>query len=124
MKHKDILTISSLVSIFFLICHLTQDIMRDEGGMASYVYVTVPVLGLLLYGTLLLSGRWRYAITLFGSLVAMLMPVIHTMGAGSLKAKTHGEFFVWSLLALGVIGAFSFVLSVRGLLNPQWGEAR
>jgi hypothetical protein len=125
MKHNDMLTISSLLSIFLLTCHLTQDILRDEGGMASYVFVTVPVLVLLLYGTLLLAGRRSgYVITLVGSLFAAGMPVIHTMGAGSVKARTHGAFFVWTLMALGVIGIFSLILSVRGLWNPQWGESR
>jgi len=46
------------------------------------------------------------------------------MGAGSVKARTHGAFFVWTLLALGVTGIFSLILSVRGLGSPQWGESR
>ena len=124
MKHNVTLTVASLFSILLMTIHLTQDILRDEGGMASYVFVTVPVLVAWLYGTLLLAGRRSgYVIMLVGSLIAAGMPVIHTMGAGSVKARTHGAFFVWTLMALGVTGIFSLVLSVRGLWNPQWGEA-
>ena len=125
MKHNVTLTIASLFSILLMTIHLTQDILRDEGGMASYVYITVPVLVVWLYGTLLLGGRRSgYVIMLVGSIIAAGMPVIHVMGAGSLKARTHGGFFVWTLMALGVTGVFSLILSVRGLWNPQWGESR
>jgi len=125
VKHNVTLTVASLFSILLMTIHLTQDILRDEGGMASYVVVAVPVLVVWLYGTLLLAGRRSgYVIMLVGSLLAAAMPVIHTMGAGSLKARTHGGFFVWTLMALGVNGAFSLILSVRGLWSPQWGESR
>jgi hypothetical protein len=125
MKHNVMLTIASLFSILLMTIHLTQDILRDEGGMASYVFAAVPVLVVWLYGTLLLAGRRSgYVIMLVGSIIAAGMPVIHTMGAGSVKARTHGAFFVWTLMALGVTGIFSLVLSVRGLWSPQWGESR
>lgn len=125
MKHNVTLTIASLFSILLMTIHLTQDILRDEGGMASYVVVAVPVLVAWLYGALLLAGRRSgYGIMLVGSLIAAGMPVIHMMGGGSVKARTHGAFFVWTLLALGVTGIFSLILSVRGLWSPQWGESR
>ena len=125
MKHNITLTIASLFSIVLMTIHLTQDILLDQGGMASYVVVTVPVLVVWLYGTLLLAGRRSgYVIMLVGSLIAAGMPVIHVMGAGSLKARTHGAFFVWTLMALGVTGVFSLIVSVRGLWSPQWGESR
>jgi hypothetical protein len=124
MKHNVTLTVASLFSILLMTIHLTQDILRDEGGMASYVAFAVPVLVVWLYGTLLLAGRRSgYVIMLVGSIIAVGMPVIHVIGAGSVKARTHGAFFVWTLMALGVIGIFSLILSVRGLWNPQWGES-
>jgi len=125
MKHNVTLTVASLVSILLMTIHLTQDILHDEGGMAPYVFAAVPVLVVWLYGTLLLAGRRSgYVVMLLGSLIAVGMPVLHVMGAGSVKARTHGAFFVWTLMALGVVGIFSLVLSVRGLWNPQWGESR
>ena len=45
------------------------------------------------------------------------MPVIHVRGLGG----TSGDFFfVWTLIALGVTGTFSLILSVREL----WGLRR
>src|ERR1044071_2649350 len=101
MKHNVTLTLASLFSILLMTIHLTHDILRDEGGMASYVFAAVPVLVVWLYGTLLLAGRRSgYVIMLVGSLIAAAMPVLHMMGAGSVKARTHGAFFVWTLMAL------------------------
>jgi hypothetical protein len=125
MKPKIMLVIASVLSILLMTIHLTQDILRDEGGMASYLVFGVPILVAWLYGALLLAGRRSgYVIMLVGSLIAAAMPVIHMMGAGSVKARTHGAFFVWTLMALGVTGIFSLILSVRGLWRPQWGESR
>src|SRR5579862_9120106 len=77
MKHNVTLTVASLFSILLMTIHLTQDILRDEGGMASYVAFAVPVLVVWLYGTLLLAGRRSgYVIVLVGSLIAAGMPVI------------------------------------------------
>jgi len=125
MKHNVMLTIASLLAILLMTVHMTQDILNDQGGMASYLVVLVPIFVVWLYGTLVLAGRRSgYVIILVGSLLAAGMPVIHMMGAGSVRAKTHGAFFVWTLMALGVIGVFSLILAVRGLWNPQWGESR
>lgn len=125
MKQNAILIISSLLSIVLMTIHMTQDILRDPGGMASYLVVTVPIFVVWLYGTLLLDGRRSgYIIMLVGSLLAAGMPVIHMMGAGSVNAKNHGGFFVWTLMALGVIGVFSFILSVQGLWSLRRGRAR
>jgi hypothetical protein len=38
--------------------------------------------------------------------------------------SSGGFFFLWTLFALGVLGIFSIILSVRGLWNPQWGQSR
>jgi len=124
MKNNVMLTIASLLSILLMTVHMTQDILNDQGGMASYLVVLVPIFVVWLYGTLVLAGRRSgYVIILVGSLLAAGMPVIHMMGAESVRAKTHGAFFVWTLMALGVIGVFSLILAVRGLWNPQWGES-
>jgi hypothetical protein len=55
------------------------------------------------------------------------MPVIHMMGAGvggAIAKSSGGFFFVWTLLALGVTGLFSVILSVRGLWSLQRGQPR
>jgi hypothetical protein len=57
-------------------------------------------------------------IILLGSLLGLLVPVIHMKGAGAggAMARSGGAFFfIWTLLALGVTALFSVILSARGL---------
>ena len=132
MKPSTMLTIASLLSIVLLIFHMTDDILR-EGGMAvqgTSNLTVVVVLGLWLYGALVLAGRKSgYIIMLVGSLIATGMPVLHLALAKKVieneLARARGDYlFVWTLLAVGVSGLFSFVVSVRCLKNPQWGQSR
>jgi len=130
MKHNAMLTIASLLSILFMTFHLADDIIRgmEKGGVATLV--AVPILVVWLYGTLVLAERRSgYVIILLGSLLGLVVPVIHMMGkgvgVGSNIANSSGAlFFVWTLLALGVTALFSVILSVRGLWSPQWGQSR
>ena len=120
MKH-NILTTASLLSILFVTFHLTDDIVRGmEPGTLSNL-VAVPILVVWLYGTLALAEkRSGYVIVLLGSLLGLLVPIIHMKGAGvgGAIAKSSGAFFfIWTLLALGVTALFSVILSVRGLLE-------
>lgn len=58
-------------------------------------------------------------ILLVGSLLAVVLPVIHMMGAGvGVKRSAGAFFFVWTLYALGVTGTFGAILSLRAL----WGR--
>jgi hypothetical protein len=128
MKPNVLLTIASLLSILLSMFHLTDDIIRgmEKGGASNLV--AVPILVVWLYGTLVLAERRSgYVIVLLGSLLAASMPVIHMtgVGVGGAIAKSGGAFFfVWTLLALGVTGLFSVILSVRGLWNLQRSQPR
>lgn len=123
MKPTVQLTVTSLLSILLLTIHLTQDVLY---GMAqpglSTLAVTVPVLVVWLYGTLMLAERRSgYIIVLVGSLLGLGVSVIHFNGpSGVLNAehlKSSGAlFFIWTLLALGVNATYCAVLSVRGLI--------
>lgn len=119
MKHSVVLTIASLLSILFTTFHVADDIVRGmEPGTLSDLIV-VPILVIWLYGTLVLAEkRSGYVIILLGSLLGLLVPVIHMKGAGvgGAIAKSSGAFFfIWTLLALGVTALFSVILSARGL---------
>ena len=119
MKHNVVLTIASLLSILFMTLHVTDDIVRGmEPGTLSDLIV-VPILAVWLYGTLALAERRSgYAIILIGSLLGLLVPVIHMkgVGVGGAIARSSGAFFfIWTLLALGVTALFSVFLSARGL---------
>ena len=128
MKHNVMLTIASLLSILFMTFHLTDDIIR---GMASGQVSTS--LGCYSWS----SGcteRWcspngdrGTVIILLGSLLGLVVPVIHMMGkgvgVGGNIAKSSGAFFfVWTLIALGVTALFSVILSARGLWTLLWGQ--
>ena len=130
MKHSVMLTITSLLSILFFTFHLTDDILRgfEKGGVSNLT--AVPIFVVWLYGTLVLAERRSgYVIMLLGSLLSLAVPVLHMkgtgVGVGSGIAKSTGAFFfVWTLIALGVTGLFSVILSARGLWSLPWRQSR
>jgi hypothetical protein len=130
LKRNDMLTIATLLSVLFMTFHLADDIVRgmEPGGLSSLT--AVPILVVLLYGTLVLAERRSgYVIILLGSLLLSVVPVIHMKGKGvgvasGIANSSGGLFFVWTLIALGVTALFSIVLSARGLWSPQWGQSR
>lgn len=130
MKHSVMLVIASLLSILLLSFHLTDDVLR-EGGLAvrgAWNLIAVLILFVLLYGTLVLGERRSgYIIMLIGGLFGLGMPVIHMVLARTVVAnevaRVRGDyFFVWTLLAVGVTGLFSFILAARGLWSRQWAS--
>jgi len=131
MKPNVMLTIASLLLILFLTFHLADDIVFrfEPGGLSNLVWL-VLISVVWLYGTLVLSERRSgYIIMLLGSLLAMFVPYIHMKGKGvgdaSRLAGSSGHFFfVWTLLAIGVLGLFTAILSARGLWSLPWRRAR
>ena len=131
MKQNLLLTITSLLTILLVTLHLTSDTIHARVGTpeaGGSTLVVVPVLVLLLYGTLVLGERRSgLIIMLIGSIIGLGMPIIHVMGAGGIFhgqiAKSSPAFlFVWTLHALGVTGMFSLILSVRALWRLRRGE--
>jgi len=125
------LTIASLLSVLFLTFHLADDIVRgfEPGGLSNLVGgVLISVVWL--YGILVLAERRSgYIIMLLGSLLSLLVPYIHMSGKGvgvtSRIGNTSGHFFfVWTLIAIGVLGLFSSILSARGLWSLPWRRSR
>jgi hypothetical protein len=131
MKPNLMLTITSLLTILLMTLHLTSDTIHARVGTpeaGGSTLVAVPVLALWLYGTLVLGERRSGCIImLVGSLIGLGMPVMHVMGAGGIFrgqiARSSPAFlFVWTLHALGVMGMFSLILSVRALWSLRGGE--
>jgi len=114
MRQNVALTIASLVSVVLFTVHLTHDLVFGLDSMSRAGTFTVLLILLVsLYGTVELAGRRSgYVVTLLLGLLAVGMPVLHTLGPRSTR---WGFFFVWTLLALGASGVFSAALSVRGL---------
>ena len=119
MKRDTMLTIASMLSILFITLHTTDDIVRGMEPGRLFDLIVVPILAVWLYGTLVLARRRsRYVIVLLGSLLGLLVPVIHMKGTGvgGALAKSSGAFFfIWTLIALGVTALFSVILSARAL---------
>ena len=125
MKPNIMLIIASLLSILFSAFHLADDIDRgmSPGGLLNLIAVAIWVVWL--YGTLLLAERRSgYVIILVASLLVTGLPVIHMrgVGVGFGTTRSGGFFFVWTLLAVGVTGLFSVILSVRGLWSLRRGQ--
>ena len=131
MKNSVMLTITSLLLLLLLTFHLAGDIKYgyEPGGLANLI-VVVPFSVLWLYGTLVLSERRSgYIIMLLLSLFSLVVPYVHMKGKGvgvaSRLAGTSGHFFfVWTLLAIGVLSLFSVILCVRGLWSLPWRRPR
>jgi hypothetical protein len=119
MKQNLLLTITSLLSILFMTFHLADDVVLgfENGGVSNLI--PVPILVVWLYGALVLAGRRSgYVIMLLGSLLGLLVPVLHMTGkgvGGEIAQSSGAFFFIWTMIALGVTALISVVLSVRGL---------
>jgi len=91
---------------------------------------TVLISVVWLYGTLLLSKRRSgYIVMLLLSLFSLVVPYVHMKGKGvgvtSKITNFSGHFFfVWILIAIGVLGLFSAILSARGLWSLPWRRSR
>ena len=83
-----------------------------------------------LYGALVLTERRSgLIIMLLGSLLSFGVPILHMKGKGvgvaSKVATYSGSFrFIWVLIALGVTGLFSAILSAHGLWHLPWRRTR
>jgi hypothetical protein len=130
MKPSRMLTITSLLLIALAMAHMAQDIAYGyEPGTVNNLFV-VPIVVVWLYGTLVLAERRSgYIINLLLSLFSLVVPLVHMQGKGaglaSRMAHTTGHFFfVYTLLAIGVLGVFSAILSVHGLWSLPWRRRR
>src|ERR1051325_3996303 len=131
MKQNLMLTIFSLLTLLLLTLHLAADIVRgfEPGGLSNLVGgVLISVVWLC--GALLLAGRRSgYIIILLGSLLGMFVPYVHMRGRGvgiasGIANSNGGFFFVWTLIAIGVLSLFSVILSARGLWSLPWRRSR
>lgn len=64
-------------------------------------------------------------VLLLGSLLAMGAPILDLSGkdvGGAIAASPGGYFFIWTLIALGVTGTFSMILTARGMWRLRRGQ--
>jgi len=130
MKQTALLTTASLLSILFMTLHMTGDILfkMSPAGLVNLFVVLVFVVQL--YGTLVLSGRRAgYIIIFLGSVLGLVIPVVHMKGTRGLLGGDIGNsgqafLFVWTMLALGITATFSIILSASALLSLPWRRRR
>jgi len=131
MKPNVMLTVTSLLLLLLLTFHMAGDIKYgyEPGGLANLVG-TVIIAGVWLCGALLLNEKRSGHIIMFiGALLSMFVPYVHMKGKGvgiaSRMAGTSGHFFfIWTLLAIGVLGLFATILAARGLWSFSWRKSR
>lgn len=129
MNRNVLLTITSLLTILFITFHLSDEIARgmERGGLN--MVIPVLIMAVWLYGALVLAGRRSgYIIMLIAAIFGTGIPILHMSGAaglvgGRIAVDSSGSFFwAWQNLAMCIVSAFSIVLAVRCLWDPQWGR--
>jgi hypothetical protein len=130
MKQIVTLTTASLLTILLMTFHLTGDILFRMAPAGLVNLLAVFIFVVQLYGTLVLGGRRAgYIIIFLGSALALVVPVVHMKGTrgvigGDIGTSSQAFFFVWTILALGIIATFSVILSASALLNLPWRRSR
>ena len=130
MKQTAMLTTASLLTILLMTIHMTGDILfrMAPAGLVNLLVVFIFVVQL--YGTLVLGGRRAgYIIIFFGSVLGLVIPVIHMKGTrgvlgGDIGNSGQAFLFVWTILALGITATFSIILSASALLSLPWRRSR
>ena len=120
MRPRLLLSITSVLTVLFMVIHLANDIVRgyERGQLLNLSFVLTATVWL--YGTLVLSGRRSgYIITLLGSLLALAVPTTHMLGKGlgapQIVTSTGASFFIFVTVAVGITALLSIVLCVQGL---------
>ena len=130
VKQSAMLTTASLLTILFMTLHLTGDILFQLAPAGLGNLFAVFVLAVQLYGTLVLGGRRAgYIIVLLGSVLGLVVPVVHMKGTrgvigGDIGNSSQAFLFVWTILALGITSTFSVILSASALWSLPWRRSR
>jgi uncharacterized membrane protein YjgN (DUF898 family) len=118
MTRNSLLTITSLLTILLMSLHVTDDIVRGISPPGADNVGAVAIFVVWLIGALVLAERrWGYLIMLLGGLAAVSVPVLHMRGGRypAIATSSGGFFFVWTLIAVGVTGTLSVILSAWAL---------
>ena len=127
MKPGVLLTGTTLITALFLTLHVADDIARGIDTIGLHSLIPILVLGLWLYGTLVLTGRRSgYILQLLLSILGLGVVIIHLKSAhmGQIAVSSGGVVFVWTLFVLGTTSFMSMLLCVHGLLTLRKGQPR
>jgi hypothetical protein len=128
MSLHSIYTRMSLLAIFFVTLHYTDDVIRKVRGMDQggwQVLIALLMLVVWLYAILVLAERKSgYIVSLIMALLNSLIPLGHLTGMageatpGEILASS-GPFFVWVVIALALTIFSSLILSAYLLFRPS-----
>ena len=127
MKPSALLTWTTMITALFLTLHVADDIARGMDTIGPHSLIAMAVLGLWLYGTLVLSGRaWGYILQLLLAMLALGVVIIHLRGAhmSQVAVSSGGVVFVWVLFVIGATSFMSMLLCAHGLISMRMGQAR
>ena len=118
MKQNDLLSVTSILSVFLLALHISQDIIFgfDRAGLNHLV--GVAILLVIVCGAVLLRERpLGKVIMLLGGVMAAGMLPLHMRNGfrPEFLEKSGVLLFIWTLYVLGVTGTFSIILAVQAL---------
>jgi hypothetical protein len=119
----NLLTISSLLSVGLLPLHIAGDIALglDRGG-SGVLFVVVPILLAVACAALLFNERRSGHVIMFvGGLATLGMPLIHRNNGftPTIAKSAGGVLFIWTLVALGVLGGMIMILSARAFISAR-----
>jgi hypothetical protein len=106
---------------------VADDIARGIDTIGLHTLPAILVLGLWLYGTLVLGGRRSgYILQLLLAILGLGVVIIHLKGAhmGQIAVSSGGVVFVWTLFVIGTTSFMSMLLCVHGLLTFRKGQSR
>jgi hypothetical protein len=129
MTHSAVLVATSLLSIFLVLFHVSDDIVRgfEPGGLKHIqTYLTM---GVWLYGTVALTGRRSgYIVMLLGSLLGTVVSLAHLRGVGLVGGRIANSegmlLWVFPQILLGVVASVSVVLAAQGLWRHRRGQPK
>jgi hypothetical protein len=122
MTHNALLVVTSLLSNFLVLLHVSEDIARGfEPGGLKHIQ-TLLTMGVWLYGTVALTGRKSgYIVMLLGSLLGTVVSLAHMRGAGLVGGRIANSdgilLWVFTQILLGVVASVTVVLAAQGLWN-------
>jgi len=123
MKHKELLTVLSLLAIVLVAMHIADDYVH--GFDRRVVNNPYAILILVAWSSSVLLLRDRLigrVVILLGGLLAIVIPIIHLNGRGygDEFLRTDGALrFIWTLYMLGTIGGVIIIGAIREMVGAR-----
>jgi hypothetical protein len=122
VRQRDLLTVTSVLSVLLLALHISQDIVFGLDPAGLHHLFGIAFLVVVLCGAVpLRKRRSGTVIMLLGGLMAAAMLPIHMRNGLQPKflEKNGALLFVWAMYMLGVTGLFSVIVATWALRESR-----